>query len=303
VGSKTDNPEDEVFILKDVNGVAEAIVCAVPFLRERDIRLAEPGESPDDKTQKLLQNISLHYKDIAVTAHKLQDKRNKVPVIGLGHLFTSNARTTEGDGVRELYIGTIAHIDSDNISKGFDYMALGHLHMAQKVNNSETVRYSGSPIPMGFAEAEQTKKIVVAEFNDSTPVITEHDVPCFQKLIQLRGDIDTVSDRIGDLKNTNIKAWLEIEITSQTSAANITALLDDLLKGSHLEILRIKNKSIADRALIPVNDSETLETMSNSDVFMRCLEANEIPEVERAPLISTYNEAIEAMLTGDQNAN
>jgi exonuclease SbcD len=303
VGSKTENPEDEVFILKDGYGVAEAIVCAVPFLRDRDIRLAEPGESPDDKTQKLLQNISQHYKEIAAIAHEFQDKKNKVPIIGMGHLFTSNARTTEGDGVRELYIGTIAHIDGDNISKGFDYMALGHLHIAQKVDNSENVRYSGSPVPMGFTEAEQTKKIVIAEFNDSTPVIIEHDVPCFQKLIQLRGDIDTVSAMIGDLKNKDIKAWLEIEINSQTSAANITALLDDLLKGSRLEILRIKNKSIADRALIPVNDTETLETMSNSDVFMRCLEANEIPEDERAPIIRTYNEAVEAMLTTDQNAN
>ena len=303
VGSKTENPEDEVFILKDKNGLTEAIVCAVPFLRDRDIRLAEAGESPDDKTQKLLQNISLHYKEIAAIAYNFQDKKNKVPIIGMGHLFTSNARTTEGDGVRELYIGTIAHIDGDNISKGFDYMALGHLHMAQKVDNSKTVRYSGSPIPMGFAESEQAKKIVIAEFNNSTPVITEHDVPCFQKLIQLKGDIDIVSAMIGNLKNTDIKAWLEIEINSQTSAANITALLDDLLKGSRLEILRIKNKSIADRALIPVNDTETLETMSNSDVFIRCLDANEVPETERAPLISTYNEAVEAMLTADQNAN
>ena len=76
-----------------------------------------------------------------------------------------------------------------------------------------------------------------------------------------------------------------------------------MLKGSGLEILRIKNKSIADRALVPVNDTETLETMSNSDVFMRCLEANEIPEAERASLISTYNEAVDAILTADQNAN
>jgi exonuclease SbcD len=101
----------------------------------------------------------------------------------------------------------------------------------------------------------------------------------------------------------DIKAWLEIEITSTTTAANITELLDDLLKGSGLEILRIKNKSIADMALVPLNDAETLETMNNSDVFMRCLEANEIPEEERAPLVTTYNEAVEAMLTVDQNAN
>ena len=69
--------------------------------------------------------------------------------------------------MRELYIGSIAHVDGNRISGGFDYMALGHLHMAQKAGGSEIVRYSGSPIPMGFAESTQTKKVIVADFQGS----------------------------------------------------------------------------------------------------------------------------------------
>ena len=54
VGSITDSPEDEIFVLKDKQGLTEAIVCAVPFLRDRDVRTAEADETPGDKTQKLL---------------------------------------------------------------------------------------------------------------------------------------------------------------------------------------------------------------------------------------------------------
>src|SRR5450756_1372264 len=36
MGSVSGNPEDEVFVMRDKSGVPELIVCAVPFLRDRD---------------------------------------------------------------------------------------------------------------------------------------------------------------------------------------------------------------------------------------------------------------------------
>jgi DNA repair protein SbcD/Mre11 len=303
IGAITDEISDEIITVKDMNGQAEAIVCAVPFLRDRDIRIVEAGENPEDKTIKLTRGISAHYNEIVAAAGKLQDKKKKVPVIGMGHLFTRDAKTSEGDGVRELYIGSVAHIDGEDISEGFDYMALGHLHMSQTAGKSEKVRYSGSPLPMGFAEAEHKKKVIVVEFKDLNPVISEHDVPCFQQLIRITGDEETIMKRITDLKAKGTKAWLEIEVTSKIDANLITLHLNEQLAGSDLEKLIIKNKGIADGALSAVNENETLETLENSDVFKRCLAAYEIPEEEHAVLIQTYDEAIATMNNADPNAN
>jgi DNA repair protein SbcD/Mre11 len=303
VGAITDNVSDEIMIMKDVNGQAEAIICAVPFLRDRDIRIVEAGENADDKTKNLIKGISGHYKEIFAAANNLLDKKNIVPIIGMGHLFTRDAKTSENDGVRELYIGSIAHIDGEDISKGFDYMALGHLHMAQKAGDDEKVRYSGSPIPMGFAEAEHKKKVIVVDFTDLKPVISEHDVPCFQQLIRISGDEETIVGRITDLKAKGCKAWLEIEITSRIEANLITLHLNELLEGSYLEKLTIKNKSAVDRAINAAAENETLETLENSEVFKRCLEAFEVPEEEHALLIQTYDEAIATLNNADPNAN
>jgi DNA repair protein SbcD/Mre11 len=303
IGAITGNMEDEICLLKNKEGEKEAIICAVPFLRDRDIRTVEAGENPDDKTKKLIENISLHYREIVAAAQKHQDDDNKIPIIGMGHLFTRNARTSEGDGVRELYIGTIAHIDGEDISKGFDYMALGHLHLAQIAGSAETVRYSGSPIPMGFSEAGQSKKVIVVDFKDRSPLITEHPVPCFQQLLRITGDVDTISEKISRLKAAGSNAWLEIEVTSFTAATLITSHFDELLKGSDIEILRIKNKNIIDRALTPLAENETLESLTDSDVFMRCLKSHEIPEEEQMSLKDTYNEAIASLLNADTNAN
>jgi exonuclease SbcD len=301
VGSVTDNPEDEIFVLRDRKGQAEAVVCAVPFLRDRDVRLADADETPGDKTQKLLQGIASHYREIAGAAQKLQDNKNSVPLIGMGHLFTRNARTTEGDGVRELYIGSMAHVDGESISAGFDYMALGHLHLAQKVDYAKTVRYPGSPLQLSFSEADQVKKVIVAEFGGKKPVITEHPVPCFQQLLRISGDPDQVSAEIEKLAASGTRAWLEVEITSPAGLTNINARFEELLKGSGLEILRIKNKTAADRALTRLSETETLETLDDADVFARCLETFEVPEEERGALTETYQEAKASWLAADTN--
>lgn len=294
VASISDQIADEIIPLTNEHGETGAIVCAVPFLRDRDIRSAEAGESPEDKARKLVQNIAQHYREIAELAHKhKQDK--PIPVIGMGHLFTQKGKTTEGDGVRELYVGTAAHVDGHDISQGFDYMALGHLHVAQKVNGTENVRYCGSPIPIGFGEARQEKKVIVASFEGSKPNITEHQIPCFQKLHKISGTLEQVSAEINAMANEGSSAWLEVEITESVPAAIITAQLDELLKDSKMEILRIKNKKVIDRALQQHHDEEKLETMNDRDVFIRCLEANDIPEENRKLLLETYNEAIFGM--------
>ena len=302
IGSITGNIDDEILVVKDKDGKAEAIICAVPFLRDRDIRTVEPGENPDDKTKKLIKGISQHYKTAASAARALQDKNSHVPVIGMGHLFTSDGRTVEGDGVRELYIGSTAHVDGNDISAGFDYMALGHLHLAQIVGNIEAVRYSGSPLPMGFAEAEHTKKVIIAEFKEGSQLISEHEIPCFQELVRISGDLEKVSQKVGALKDAGSKAWLEVEITSPTEAAIISSRLSEIIAGSELEILRTKNSGIAYRALSAATNDETLETLEDSEVFKRCLEAYDLSEDERARLTDTYNEARASMNSADLNA-
>jgi len=145
--------------------------------------------------------------------------------------------------------------------------------------------------------------VIVADFQDSNPVINEHSVPCFQKLIVVSGDIDNVSGKIEELKAADTEAWLEIEITSPASAGELTSHFDELLKGSGLEILRIKNRSIVNIALSPFAENETLDDLDDSEVFSRCLDAFKITESEeRRILTETYKEAIDSMANEDTNA-
>jgi exonuclease SbcD len=301
IGAISSETADEIYVAKNSEGRTEAIICAVPFLRDRDIRTVEPGESPEDKTRKLKEGIVNHYMKIRVEAEKLRGNDKSIPLIGMGHLFTSQGKTVEGDGIRELYIGTIVHIDGQDISEGFDYMALGHLHISQAAEGAEKVRYSGSPIPMSFAEAGQIKKVLVVEFSGSSAVITSHEIPCFQELEKISGSIEEITGKINTLKERGSASWIEIEVTSTSDPAEIRSRLDELIEDSPMEILRIKNRSIIAGALMPLTENETLETLDHRDVFKRCLEANEIPADQHEELLKTYDEAILSMQMAEKN--
>src|SRR5699024_5077843 len=54
------------------------------------------------------------------------------------------------DSERPLSIGTAEYVSSDLLT-AFDYVALGHLHKAQRVG-SDRIRYSGSPLKYSKSE-------------------------------------------------------------------------------------------------------------------------------------------------------
>ncbi|MDL1867168.1 exonuclease subunit SbcD, partial [Betaproteobacteria bacterium PRO4] len=128
-GSLSGDPADEVLILHNTAGVAELIVCAIPHLRDRDIRLAEAGESMQDKSRKLIEGIRDHYATVINQARLQRAALSPaIPIITMGHLFVAGGQTIEGDGVRELYVGSLAHVPAGIFPADMDYLALGHLH-------------------------------------------------------------------------------------------------------------------------------------------------------------------------------
>ncbi|SDU45172.1 exonuclease SbcCD subunit D C-terminal domain-containing protein [Desulfobacula phenolica] len=302
VSSTTGNTEDEVIVLAGSSGVPEAIVCAVPYLRDRDIRVVRAGESMDDKNQSLIMGVRQHYADVGMVAQEKIKNCGNIPVIGMGHLFAAGGKTIDGDGVRELYVGSLAHVGKDVFPACVDYMALGHLHVPQKVGKEDHIRYSGSPIPMGYGEALQEKIVVSVEFDGRTPNIKEHCVPCFQALEKISGDLETIIQRIDEQKSKGSRAWLEIEYTGRQIVGNLRQLVEEAVADTGMEISRIKNKRMIERIINRTGEQETLETLDANDVFIRLLDTFDVEEKERLPLVQAYNEIVTTLHEQDKNA-
>ena len=307
VGSMTESLDKEVIVLQSSDNKPEAIVCAVPYLRDKDIRTVEPGETIDDKNAKLVEGLKTHYADVCAIAEQKRAEFKSagyegIPIVAMGHLFTAGGKTVDGDGVRELYVGSLVHVDEDEFPSEIDYLALGHLHVSQVVGSAEHIRYCGSPIPMGYGEASQEKKVVLIEFNSSTPNIKELPVPCFQELVRIVGSLDDIHGKLEALKKEESSAWLEIEYTGSDIIGNLREMLDEAMADSAMEIRRIKNRRVMDRVISTVGEDETLDDLDAGDVFIRCLDAFEVPDDDREELTVSYNEIIKSLHEEDVNA-
>ncbi len=299
VVTSSSNIKDEVIVLKDKNGVSEAVICAIPYLRDRDIRLVEPGESMDDKNLKLVEAIKSHYREVCDYGLSIKDKDS--PIIAMGHLFATGGKTMDGDGVRELYVGSLAHIGADLFPGYLDYVALGHLHVPQKIGGDETIRYSGSPIPMGFGEANQNKIVLIADFNRGETAITEVSVPRFQELIRVVGNRDEILNRVKELKESNIDVWLEIEFKGDGIVGNLQEDIFNIIEGSSIEVRIIKNSFMSKKVLENRDEIQDLDELSVEEVFKRCLDIYNIDDAERPLLYSLYSEIVASTLEEDIN--
>lgn len=303
VGQAAENPADELLVLRNLENQPELIVAAVPYLRDRDIRRVEPGETLADKEQKLSAGIQDHYAAVAATAERLRrELASAIPVIAMGHLFTAGGQTLEGDGVRDLYVGSLAQVGSDIFAGTLDYVALGHLHVPQLVQKKQHIRYSGSPLPMGFGEANQQKKVLLVTFTRTRPFIEELPVPCFQPLVRIVGSLEEIRARLEQLKQEDSHAWLEIEYSGRDLIGNLQEVVDDVLTGSSMEIRRIKNRRVMERVINTIDEDETLDDLGTADVFNRCLEVFEVPEEERKELTASYNEIVQSLHEDDRHA-
>ena len=303
VGSSTASPEDEVLVLCNEQDAPELIVCAVPYLRDRDIRVAEAGESVEDKERKLIEGIRTHYATVAALAEQKREELGAdIPIVGTGHLFTAGGQTVDGDGVRELYVGSLAHVTAGIFPACFNYLALGHLHVPQKVNGSETIRYSGSPLPMGFGEAKQQKSVCQVEFHSTAASVQLIDVPVFQKLERVKGDWDGISSRILELTATDTQGWLEVIYDGTEVIGDLRERLEAAISGTQMEILRIKNNRIIDRVLGQIHEEETLDDLNVNDVFERCLAVHDVPEEQRPELLRAYQETVSSLYEDDVQA-
>lgn len=292
VGCSSEDPGDEVVCLYDHQGKLEAVVCAVPFLRDRDVRSSEPGESIDDKARKLIEGIASHYSRVCSLAQaRLEEHGEKAPIIAMGHLFTAGGRIGDGEEIRDLYVGTLAHVPASIFPDCIDYLALGHLHIAQRVGKRATRRYSGSPLQLSFGDDNRNKSLTLVEIGARVEV-EEVEVPPFLALRTIEGDYDEILVKIDELTALDNRVLVEVRYGG-SRASEIYQELQEKVADSSVEILRLVNRSVTLDSLQAQEQGETLDDLRPIDVFRRCMDGSGTPEEERNDLEHCFFEILD----------
>ena len=286
------NEENELYELPGADGETAAIVCAVPFLRSRDLCGAMEGASPDERRATEIEAFTAHYARIAERAEALRAGRD-IPVVATGHCFAAGCRVNDGDGVRDLAVGSVDVVPLNCFPESIDYLALGHLHAPQRCGGSESRRYSGSPLAMTFGEAERGKSVVIVDFDGCVPSVCELPVPEWRELKRLRGTFDEIVAGLDELKLSGRPVWVEAECTENVPALN--ERLQELVSGDgELRLLRVK--SAAESAEWSLSgDGDLNDDWSPKTVFEAFLSEHGIVGEEAEALTAAYLEAVQAV--------
>ena len=292
IGAATNPIDKEVLVLKNAQGEPAAIVCAVPYLRDRDVRVSVDGVSSQDKSLALTQGIKDHYRQaLAIAEHKQQELGSNAPIIAMGHLFSQGGMTLDADGVRELYVGSLAHIGADCFD-GFDYVALGHLHVPQAVGGQAHIRYCGSPIPMGFGEAKQQKQVLHVAFTGRLPEITAINIPNFQVLQRIQGDLPHIQAELKQLMQSGSTAYIEVVYQGNELVADLSEKLDAQVQGSDLRLLRVYNRQFVNNVLASASADATLPDLNPTEVFEACMAQHDLDDAQKAQFRDSYQHVL-----------
>ncbi|PHI18910.1 exonuclease sbcCD subunit D [Lewinellaceae bacterium SD302] len=305
VGAATEEVLDQIIELRNADEQIEAIVAAVPFLRDRDIHYNQAGEDEASRTKRLRQSIREHYQKLGKEVEKYRTRN--IPILTTGHLYAHGAEASEKRS--KIYIGNRSNIAADDFPAIFDYVALGHIHRAQIVGGNKKVRYSGSLMPLDFSEVADDKIVYILDFNVAKSTADDNDafsirsidVPVFRRLKRIHGSLEEVEESLEKflakreldlVDNTEVlRPWLEIKVESNGPIPLLHDKLKDLIGERPADLLSTQlirsgaNRKSEQRVL------PKLDELSVEEVFRRLCLGSEGEEPAGFPeLLNSFRE-------------
>ncbi len=296
IGGVPEKLEDEVVEVKNGKGELIGVVAAVPFLQERDIRKAVAGESYTERVERTKQGIKNHYQTVS-TYIEANYPTEKLPIIATGHLFAAGSELSDSE--KDIHIGNEGKVPAETFSTIFDYVALGHIHKPQKVNQLEHIRYCGSPIPLSFTEHEDPKQVLVVSFNKGEEsLIRTLPIPQYRQLIRVKGDFQKVKQKLEELNFSEDQpaAWIEVQIELEAFEADIERQVQALVADKNAKILitRAQYKHHL-QGLDEQLGNASLDDLKPMDVFLKRCESRNVAGEQQKELVNTFNELLEWM--------
>ncbi|HPW94126.1 MAG TPA: exonuclease SbcCD subunit D C-terminal domain-containing protein, partial [Fibrobacteraceae bacterium] len=284
----------EMIELKNKDGGVEMIVCAVPYLKEAALRDVCPKEVDRDIAKLVVEGTRAHYHavfDLALQ-RKVELGNPEIPIVAMGHLFAANVSGGKDEGIRDV-VGNLGLIDVDVFPEGFDYVALGHIHRAQKIGGLNHIRYSGAPLLMGFDEIGQKRIVHIVDFPKGESCVVEKlEVPSFQEFVRISGDLFTIQKELSLLREKKSNAFVEIIYNGEELINNLSYRLKDDLEEVTFTVVRLMNQKEYLSGVLLDEKIEDLSEMREEEVFLKLLEVNHISEEQSQELLAAFREII-----------
>jgi exonuclease SbcD len=307
IGGARPDVADQVVRIPEADSSETALwVAAVPYLRDRDLAYSVAGEGVEDRIGRVRTAIRDHYQRIGEAVEKAA-AGDQAPIVATGHLFAAGSVDAE-DKASHIYLADKQNIEASQFPEVFDYVALGHIHRAQRVGGQENIRYSGSLIPLTFGEAAGLQQVMLVDLDQrgGAPTITKIPVPRHRQLTTVRGELESVKGALQQLSlepraDHAMLPWLDVRVQSDYP---LPFLREDLLQiltredgTPGAEILRLSvEQPQADSDTNSTLPARDLEELDPEDVFYALCQGNATEQREDYPeLLASFRELLNWM--------
>ncbi len=188
----------EPVLLADGDG--PVAMYAIPYLEPEVVRDVLGLDGPASHQRAMQAALRLVHEDLG---SRPAGTRSVV----LAHAFVVGGLVSGSE--RSIAVGGVESVSAD-IFDGIDYVALGHLHGRQRL--SETMRYSGSPLPYSFTESGHRKGAWLVDLaGDGVTSVEWLDLPVVRPLATVRGTLAEILSGNDDL----LEHYLAVQLTDQ----------------------------------------------------------------------------------------
>lgn len=263
-----------------------ATCLATPFLRRGDL----PTAREDDAHVRFFREA---FKEAKLDGY---------PVIIMAHLYLSGATArSEKESNRPLVLGDSEVLEADQLPQEACYIALGHIHRAQKLDPQGTIRYSGSLLPMSFTERDYQHGAWLVELDQEGNVETKFcPIKPLAPLNRIRGNEAELKEYLkgipeGDTDSTT--PFLNLVLVSDHPRPDLLEEFRTVVVGKKIRLTQISLERETHTTYVAEEPIwETLENLAPLDVAKQIYaEQNEGASMPDE-LIKLFNLAVEKSL-------
>ncbi|MGL5786616.1 MAG: exonuclease SbcCD subunit D [Bacteroidales bacterium] len=230
---------ESMIIPLEKDGNVEGYCLAVPYLRQGDY----PVCTDEAVSNKYAWGVNQFYDELFKAVSQI--KTSGQFIIAMGHLQTIGAELSENDTSERAIIGGMDAI-APSVFDQADYVALGHIHKAQKTGR-EYIRYSGSPLPMSFAEINYKHGVQLLEFEKGELKTNERilfDAPARLISVPAKPQLKAaVLDYLEHLETDNEQysqpPYLEVKVIIDRPEPTLRFEIENALKEKNVRLAKI----------------------------------------------------------------
>lgn len=236
--------EQLIVPLKNRAGAVAAWCLAIPFLRPGDVPRIDTDGDP------YMEGIAQVYRE--TMRHALQRRMPGQAIVALGHCHMAGGETSD-ESERRIVIGGAEALSSRIFDAAIAYAGLGHLHLAQRVGRQHHLRYSGSPLPMSFAEVDYSHQVLRVELDgEAARDITEIKVPRAVGLLRVPArpaPIEEVLTALAALElpeapDPQTLPYLEVRVRLDSPEPGLRGRIEAVLEGKPVRLAKIETTSV-----------------------------------------------------------